>query len=90
MPSQRLHNSVVAIDRALSQGDLDQAALALAGLQHSLPEIGPDALKSLQASIVQWREQVTGLRAEYAHELKCILRRRQNVDAYRDVGGSAR
>ena len=90
MLSQRLHNTVVVIDRALSQGDLDQASLALARLQHSLPEIGPDALRSLQASILQWREQATGLRSEYAQELKCILRRRQNVDAYRDVGGSAR
>ena len=90
MRDQRLHNDVVAIDRALSQGDLDQATLSLAGLQRSLPELGPEGLKSLQASLAQWREQVTGLRTEYARELKCILRRRQNVDAYRNVGGSAR
>ncbi len=86
MPSQRLQGTVAAMNQALARGDLDQAQRQLAQLRRGFEAIAPAELQTLQAPVSQWLQQVTQLRARYARDLRDMLRRRQNVTAYHDVG----
>lgn len=88
MRDTKVQDLVTALNSALARSDLTQAQRHLERLRGGIGAISPAELQALRASMSGWLQQATQLRAGYARDLRGMLRRRQNLTAYHDVGNS--